>query len=121
MALVLVPIAAAAHVSARADLPRHGGEVLATGELFVELVVEENQLTLHARDDRARVVDLSTAQANALLWTDEGSRSVPFATRNGSALTAAADLPTTSKFRVVVSLELPGQEKTSLLFGPMQL
>lgn len=121
IALVLMPGAVAAHVSARADLPRHGGEVLATGELFVELVVTEKQLTLHARDDRARVIDLSDAQANALVWGDNGSRSVPFAARSATALTAAADLPTTGKFRIVVSLELPGQEKTSLLFGPMRL
>ncbi|MAA73247.1 MAG: hypothetical protein CMN28_00890 [Salinisphaeraceae bacterium] len=88
---------------------------------FVELVVTKKQLTLHARDDRARVIDLSDAQANALVWSDNGSRSVPFAARSATALTAAADLPTTGKFRIVVSLELPGQEKTSLLFGPMRL
>ena len=118
--LTCVPTITSAHVSARSELPRHGGVVRESDDMFFELVAKENSLTLYARDSRARAVALSDGRAEALIWTDQGNQKLSLSSLDSTRLVATAALPSDDDFRVIVTLDLPNQKTRHLMFGPIK-
>ena len=113
--------ASGAHAPSHADKPRYGGEVRRAGDLFLELVVEPHRLSVYARDERGRPVLLADMRAEALLWTDQGTRALTLRGVSDQQLMAPTQLPDTGDFRVIISLTPPASEHRRVLFGPFSL
>ena len=121
LALGLFAQASGAHAPSHADKPRYGGEVRRAGDLFLELVVEPDRLSVYARDERGRPVLLADMRAEALLWTDQGTRALTLRGVSGQQLMAPTQLPDAGDFRVIISLIPPASERRQVLFGPFSL
>lgn len=121
LVVAILPLTLWAHTPIRPDLPRHGGEVQRSGDLYLELVAEDGRVAVFARDKRARPVNLGDTEAQAMIWTDDGSTVVPLTEGKNASLIAAAELPAASDFRVIVTLKRPDTETSRVLFGPLSL
>jgi len=99
---------------------KHGGEVQTIDDFRVELVAMPERLNIYLRDPEGRTVVDEDVSGEVLIWADNGVKKAQLV-RHDAHLTAAAPLPATASFRVIVELHVSGKEPLKLLFGPMTL
>ncbi|MEI7444838.1 MAG: hypothetical protein WCK28_08115 [Burkholderiales bacterium] len=109
-AVLFLCAASPVHAAGGHDLtPKHGGVVVESNDLDVELVARPDRLTLHVRD-HGKPVDLKGASGKMTLLAGTEKLEAALAPGDGNTLQAAGAFKVGPGTKAVATLTLPGRK-----------
>lgn len=119
VAVFALALAPATYADERTSGP-NGGQVKDAGKHHLELVVNENALTVYVTGVKDAKVATKGASGSATVLTGKITVSVKLEPAGENALAGSAKFESTPGMKVVVSLTLPGQNPMQARFTPLE-
>ena len=120
LALALLALASVTFADERAKGP-NGGQIKDAGKHHLELVVEENALTVYVTGAKDAKVATKGASGSATVLAGKGTSNVKLEPSGENALAGSGSFKPAPDMKVVVSVTLPGQPPVQARFTPLEM
>lgn len=118
--LLLLPSLVLGHGAESAPEARHGGQALKVSHYNLELQVQGSTLNLYLNDDHNQPLDAAAAVVDLVVLANKKKTRLSLHPKAGNLLSGQGEFSSDAQMKVILYLQLPGAEKVSARFSPLQ-